>query len=119
MINWKVTNGNVYIYDEVLKAIIAASVEEIKGVAGLSPGFMEEIIEGLGKRNHSKGIKISDKNQQMIIDLYVIIEYGTKIPDLSWEIQQNVKRSMENILNIKTSKVNINIQGVLFPNDSK
>ncbi len=115
MINWKVDNGSVYIYDEVLKTIIAASVTEIKGVAGMSPGFVEEIIEGFGKRNHSKGIKISHKNQQMIIDLYVIIKYGTKIPDLSWDIQQNVKHSIEKILNVKTSKVNINIQGVLFP----
>ncbi len=115
MISWKVDNGNVFIYDEVLKTIIAASAEEIKGVVGMSPGFMEEIIEGLGKKNYSKGIKISYKNQQMIIDLYVIIEYGTKIPDLSWDIQQNVRRSVEKILNIKTSKVNINIQGVLFP----
>lgn len=115
MINWKTTNGTVYIYDEVLKTIIAASVTEIKGVAGMSPGFVEEIIEGLGKRSHNKGIKISYKNQQMIIDLYVIIEYGTKIPDLSWDIQQNVKQSIDRNLSIKTSKVNINIQGVRFP----
>ncbi len=115
MINWKVGSGRVYIYDEVLKTIIAASVTEIKGVAGMSPGFVEELIEGFGKKTHSKGIKISYKNQQMIIDLYVIIEYGTKIPDISWDIQQNVKRTIEKILNIKTSKVNINIQGVLFP----
>lgn len=115
MINWKVDQGSVYIYDEVLKTIIAASVTEIKGVAGMSPGFVDEIIEGLGKKNNNKGIKTSYKNQQMIIDLYVIIEYGTKIPDLSWDIQQNVKRSIDKILNIKTSKVNINIQGVLFP----
>ncbi len=115
MINWKVDNGSIYIYDEVLKTVIAASLTEIKGVAGMSPGFVEEIIEGLGKKNYSKGIKINYKNQQMIIDLYVIIEYGTKIPDISWDIQQNVKRSIEKFLDIKTSKVNINIQGVLFP----
>lgn len=115
MINWEETNGSVYIYDEVLKTIIAASVESINGVVGMSPGFMEEIMEGFSKRNHSKGIKINYKNRQMIIDLYVIIEYGTKIPDLSWDIQQNVRRSVEQILNIKTNKVNINIQGVLFP----
>jgi uncharacterized alkaline shock family protein YloU len=115
MINWKENNGNVYIYDEVLKTVIATSVTEINGVAGMSPGFVEEIIEGLGKKNYSKGIKINYKNDQMIIDLYVIIEYGAKIPDLSWDIQQNVKRSIDKFLDIKTSKVNINIQGVLFP----
>jgi len=115
MISWKEDSGSVYIYDEVVKTIIAASVTEINGIAGMSPGFVEEIIEGLGKKSHNKGIKISYKNQQMVIDLYVIIEYGTKIPDLSWDVQQNVKQTVEKILNIKTSKVNINIQGVLFP----
>lgn len=115
MINWEVEGGAVYIYDEVLKTIIAAAATEINGVAGMSPGFVEEIIKGLGKKNHSKGIKISLKNQQMIIDLYVIVEYGTKIPDLSWNIQQNVKSTVDKILNIKTCKVNINIQGVQFP----
>lgn len=115
MINWNVENGRIYIYDEVLKGLIAASVMEIKGVAGMSPGFVGEIIEGLGKRNSSKGIKINYRNQKMIIDIYVIIEYGTKIPDISWDIQQNVKTSIDKFLNIKADKVNINIQGVLFP----
>lgn len=115
MINWEVEDGVVHIYDEVLKAIITTATTKINGVTGMSPGFVEEIIKGLGKKNHNRGIKISHKNQQMIIDLYVIVEYGTKIPDLSWDIQQSVKLTIDKILNIKTCKVNINIQGVQFP----
>ncbi len=53
-----------------------------------------------------------------MIDLYTIVEYGTKIPDVAWEIQESVKRAVETMTGIEVNEVNIHVQGVHFPEEN-
>ena len=46
------------------------------------------------------------------IDLYIVVDYGVRIPELSWEIQENVKNSVETMTGLDVQKVNIHIEGV-------
>lgn len=108
-------SGNVKISDEVIATIAGIATEEIKGVAGMYGSFTEGIAEKLGaKKSFSKGVKVEMLENAVIIDLDVIVEYGAKIPDISWEIQENVKNNIETMTGLLVEKVNIHVEGVSF-----
>ena len=73
---------------------------------------MAGIAEVFGRRNLSKGVKVVTKNDVTTVDLYVVVKYGYRIPDLAYEIQENVKATIESLSGISVDAVNIHIQGV-------
>ncbi len=84
---------------------------------------MEELQDGLsemfGKKSFSKGVKAQVTEKDAMIDLYIIVEYGCRIPDIAWEIQNKVKTAVENMTGLKVLEVNIHVQGVNLPKEEK
>lgn len=111
--------GSIRISDEVVKVIAGLAAIEIKGVAGMSGGLVGGIAEMLGRKNLSKGIKVEVGEKEAAVDLYVIIEYGIRIPDVAAQIQENVKKAIERMTGLVVVEVNVNVQGVAFASESK
>ena len=78
-------------------------------------GLVDGINQILGSnKKYSKGVKIELDNNEVVIDLFVIVKYGVKIPDVAFSIQNSVKNSVETMTGLKVRAVNINVQGVTF-----
>lgn len=106
-------NNNIVIEDEVIATIAGIAVSEVSGVAEMAGGFAGGITEVLsGKKNLAKGIKVETKEGETKIDVNIIVEYGVRIPDVAFEIQNKVKKSVEEKTGLKVSDVNVHIQGV-------
>ena len=111
--------GAVKISDEVVAIIAGIAATEVTGVAGMSGGIAGGIAEILGRKNLSKGVKVEVGEKEAAIDLYIIIEYGCRIPDVSWEIQEKVKKSVESMTGLNVVEVNIHVQGVNIEKEHK
>lgn len=108
----EVTNS-IKIADDVVAVIAGIAVSEIPGVYGMAGGFAGGITEVLsGKKNLSKGIKVEVGDKEAKIDVNIIVEYGTRIPDVAYEIQNRVKKAVENMTGLKVEEVNVHVQGV-------
>jgi uncharacterized alkaline shock family protein YloU len=120
-INQAITDemGGVKIADEVVAIIAGIAATEVQGVAGMSGGIAGGIAEMLGRKNLSKGVKVEVGEKEAAIDLYIIVEYGSRIPDVAWEIQERVKKSVETMTGLNCVEVNIHIQGVNIEKDHK
>lgn len=82
--------------------------------------FAGGIAEMFGaKKNPSKGVKVDMNETTATIDLYIVVDYGVRIPELSWEIQENVKNSVETMTGLDVQKVNIHIEGVSFEKEKE
>lgn len=107
------TNEGIQIATDVIAIIAGVAVSEVKGVFSMAGGFAGGITETLtGKKNLAKGIKVETENEKTKIDVNIIVEYGTRIPDVAFEIQNKVKQSVENMTGLKVEEVNVHIQGV-------
>ncbi|KXS37001.1 MULTISPECIES: Asp23/Gls24 family envelope stress response protein [unclassified Candidatus Frackibacter] len=109
--------GTVRIANEVVGIIAGLAATEVEGVAGMSGGLAGGIAEMLGKKNLSKGVKVEVGEKEAAIDLYVIMEYGVKIPDVAWQIQDNVRQAIEDMTGLAVVEVNVHVQGVNFGNE--
>lgn len=106
-------NDGIKISDDVVAVIAGVAVSEVPGVASMSGGFAGGISEVLsGKKNLSKGIKVDSDEKEVKIDVNIIVEYGSRIPDVAFDIQNRVKKSVENMTGLKVSEVNVHVQGV-------
>jgi len=113
-------NGNVNISDEVVAVIASLAASEIKGIAGMVSGVVGGIAELIGKKNLSKGVKITREENKATIELSVIVEYGAKIPDVAWELQDKVKSEVESMTGLEVVAVNVSVDSVTVPaNDEK
>lgn len=105
-------NG-IKISNDVIAVIAGVAVSEVSGVSSMSGGFAGGITEAIkGKKNLAKGIKVEANEKEAKIDVNIIVEFGSRIPDVAFEIQNRVKKSVENMTGIKVTEVNINVQGV-------
>lgn len=111
--------GVIKISEEVVSIIASLAATEIKGVAGMSGGFVGGIAEKLGMKNMSKGVKVAVGEKEAAVDLFIIVDYGVKIPDVAWQIQENVKKAIETMTGLNVVEVNIHIQGVDMGKDTK
>ncbi len=113
-------HSGIKISNDVIAVIAGVAVSEVRGVASMQGGFAGGIGEVLsGKKNLAKGIKVEAENGKVKIDVNIIVEYGTRIPDIAFEIQNRVKKSIENMTGLKVAEVNVHVQGVSLEADKK
>ena len=106
-------NSNIKIADDVIAVIAGAAASEVPGVSSMAGGFAGGISEVFsGKKNFAKGIKVEAGEKETRIDVNIIVEYGVRIPDVAFEIQNRVKKAVEGMTGLKVVDVNVHIQGV-------
>ena len=111
--------GSIRIANEVVGIIAGLAATEVEGIAGMSGGVVGGIAEILGRRNLAKGVKVEVGEKEAAVDLFVIVDYGVRIPDVAWKVQQNVKRAIESMTGREVVEVNVHVQGVHFPQEEK
>ena len=109
----KIENEGIEISTEVISVIAGVAVGEVSGVASMSGGFAGGITEVLsGKKNPARGIKVEKNEKDVKIDVNIVVEYGSRIPDIAYQIQNKVKQAVENMTGLKVEEVNVHVQGV-------
>ena len=105
---------DVIITEEVVAIVAGQTAISTDYVASMSSTVAGNIVESFGVKNPNKGVTVRTKDGKVILDLYVIVRYGAKISDVAWNIQENVKKEVENMTGAVVDSVNIHITGVDF-----
>ncbi|HZK28161.1 MAG TPA: Asp23/Gls24 family envelope stress response protein [Thermoclostridium sp.] len=112
--------GEIRISSDVVTIIASNAVNQVKGVASLSGGIGSNLSQVLGRKSPYKGLKVDvTDNREVNIDLHVIVEYGVRIPDVAWKLQEAIKQTVETMTGLHVNEVNIHVQGVSFEKESK
>ncbi|EEH98182.1 Asp23/Gls24 family envelope stress response protein [Clostridium tertium] len=113
MVGYSNELGNIHYSEEVLAKIVGLSTMECYGVVGMvSKNATEGLWELMRIENLSKGVKLKFNEDKLVIELYVMVEYGTKISVIANNIIQKVRYSVENFTGLKVSSVTVNVQAV-------
>ena len=108
----EIEENGIKIADDVIATIAGKAASEVGGVYSMAGGFAGGISEVFGKKSYTKGIKVDNSEKGLKIDVNIIVEYGARIPDVAYEIQNRVKKAIENMTGLKIEEVNVHIQGV-------
>ena len=108
-----VINGDdksINISEDVIASIAGLAAQEVNGVASMSASGLGEI---LGKK--AKGVKVQSGDKDVVIDITLTTEYGARIPDVCWEVQNRVKTRVETMTGLSVATVNVHVQGISIP----
>jgi len=106
--------GAVRIADDVVSVIAGMAASEVEGIAGMSGGIASGLTERLGIKHLQRGVKVEVGEREAAIDLYVMVDYGARIPEVAQRVQERVKSAVESMTGLKVVEVNVHIQGVAF-----
>lgn len=106
------TLGNIEIAPEVIEVIAGIAVSEVAGVASMRGNFASGVVERLGKKNHGKGVKVELTEEGILIEAYVVMDYGISIPDTAQKIQDNTRQALKNMTALEIKEINVHIVGI-------
>ncbi len=97
--------------EEVIGEIAKKATLSVRGVGSLTNnpvGF------NLRSKEISKGIWLNVNKDSLNFDVYLNVVYGSKIPQIAFNVQENIKKSIEKLTSLEVDKVNIHVQGIDF-----
>ncbi|HHY63720.1 MAG TPA: Asp23/Gls24 family envelope stress response protein, partial [Clostridiaceae bacterium] len=62
----------------------------------------------------TKGVKVEINGKDVTIDFYILVDYGARIPEVAWRIQEKVKSAVESMTGMNVTAINIHVQGISF-----
>ena len=113
--------GKIDISNDVIASVVGGKAVESYGIVGMASRqqVRDGIAEILGHENYAKGIKVTENNGVVDIDMYIIVSYGVKISEVANNVQSTVKYTLEKSLNVSVNSINIYVQGVRVNNTGK
>lgn len=111
------TLGKVEIAPEVIEKITGIAASEIDGISSMRGSFATGVAERFGKKTHSKGVKVQLTNRGAIIDLYVVIKFGTSIRKTAEILQKNVKQALKNMTALDAEAINVHVVDIEVSSD--
>ena len=106
--------GSVRIADEVIASIAGIATMDVPGVVGMSSGLIGGMAEMMGTKSPSQGVKVQVGAREVAVDLYIVVEYGLRIPDVALQVQEKVKEAVETATGLTVLEINVHVQGVGF-----
>lgn len=100
--------GKIEISPTAVASLASHAVLKSYGVVGMSSRNLAQLLH----RDSKRGVKVRIEDDEIMIDLYVIIEYGTRISEVAHNIMENVKFAVEKALGVPVAEVNVYVQGL-------
>ena len=113
MIEEKEANGQIQISDEVISIIAGTAAAETEGVSLPSSAPVSSVKGFFGKKNQSKGVKVTVEENTVLIEIEVVVKFGINIKNACEEVQQKVKNAVETMTGLTVSGVNINVTAIM------
>jgi uncharacterized alkaline shock family protein YloU len=110
--------GQIDISPATIATIATRSVHQCYGVVGMASKNLVDGIAHVLSRDSRRGIDVTVEDGEIVIDVYVIVEYGTRIRVVAQSIQNTVKFHVEKALGMPVKAVNVFVQGLRISNET-
>jgi uncharacterized alkaline shock family protein YloU len=105
--------GRIEVAPQVVASIAGHAANECYGIVGMAArGLRDGIAERLNRENLHRGVEIEVREGGILIELYVIAQYGTRISEVAHNLMSAVKYAVERTLGLPVLAVNVNVQGI-------
>ncbi len=108
--------GSIMIQKDAIASIARQSTLQSYGVVGLAPRNIFENIQQLLKKDAKYGVKVDVEQNKLIIDLYIVVEYGTRIKSITNSIVNSVKYNVEKTVGLAVRRINVHVRGLRISN---
>jgi len=109
--------GRIEVSPKVIATIAEETILQCYGIVGMAARRQQGVwTKPLSEMRDHGGVVVRIQGDRVVLDLYVVIEYGTRISEVSRNVMSSVKFSLEQALGIPVGQVNVNVQGIRLGN---
>lgn len=114
-------NGTVSFATEVVATIAGLAATEVDGVASMiSPSAgLADMFSRKSNRNLTKGVRIDLEDNRVSVDVTITVDYGSPVPDVARNIQENVKKAIETMSGLDVKNVDVHVTGISFEREQR
>lgn len=109
--------GKIDISSATIATITNQAVNQCYGVVGMASKNLVNGIAQLLSRENRRGVDVKVDGDKIVIDVYVIVQYGVRIRVVAESIQNTVKFHVEKALGLPVHAVNVYVQGLRVSNE--
>lgn len=111
--------GVIEITNDVIADVVGGAATEVFGIVGMASRHQvrDGISEILNQENYSRGVIVRQENERIVIDVYIITQYGLKISEVSKNVQERVAYQLKSTFDIEPDAVNVFVQSVRVPSE--
>jgi uncharacterized alkaline shock family protein YloU len=111
--------GRIEVSPHAIATIAGDAVLHCYGVVGVAnKSLIDGLADLLQPERWVRGVEVQVRGGQIVVDLYVIIQYGTRISEVANGVMSSVKYALEQALGMPIAAINVHVQGLRVPNDS-
>jgi uncharacterized alkaline shock family protein YloU len=104
--------GTIEISPTAIATLVAHAVLQTYGVVGMaSPSLASDIAASI-TRDPNRGVEVHIDDSQVIIDVYIVIEYSTRIASVANSLINSVRYTVEQSIGVPVSQVNVHVEGL-------
>jgi len=108
--------GSIQVAPRAIASIAYQAARQTYGVVGLAPkNLMGGLTQALVK-DPTHGIEVRYDGEAILIDVYVIVEYGTRIKSVANSVSNSVRFNVEKILGTPVNQINVHVRGLRISN---
>ena len=108
--------GNIYVSHRAISSIAYQAAIESYGVVGLAAKNFAEGISNALVKDPTMGVEVKYDGHSIQIDLYIVVEYGTRIKMVAETVSSGVRYRVEKTIGIPVDTVNVHIRGLRISN---
>jgi len=114
-------NGTVSFATEVVATIAGLAATEVEGVSSMSSqnAGLADMFSRKNARNFTKGVRIDLDGNKVTVDITIVVDYGSPVPDVARNIQENVKKAIETMSGLDVHSVDVHVCGVSFEREQR
>lgn len=114
--------GAIMVHHGVIAVIARIAALKVPGVVAMSGSFVDgiaNIANMIGRNSGERGVSVKLQDQKVNVELNVVIEYGARIPDVAWAVQNEVRRTIEEMTGKQVGAIDVVVQDVRLPLETK
>lgn len=104
--------GSVVVSEDVVATIASIAAAEVEGVSAVVTNVSKELMSKVGAQKMSKAVKVQVQDNNIVIYIAITMDYGYNIPATCRNVQNRVKTSIENMIGLTCTEVNIRIMNI-------
>ena len=114
-------DGTVSFATEVVATIAGLAATEVEGVASMSSQStgLADMFSRKNTRNFTRGVRIDLDGNKVTVDITIVVDYGSPVPDVARNIQENVKKAIETMSGLDVHAVDVHVNGVSFEREQR
>ena len=105
-------DGAIQISEDVVASIASTTAAEVDGVSAMMSANVSDLMGG--KKMSAKGVRVEMDGEGIVVNLFIVVRYGSAIGDVAKRAQQVVRTALEGMTGFKVTAVNVHVGGIGF-----